>query len=77
MGHALLKVVLYLLVLGIGWYAETPVDPGARQREVDARWKDVRKPVQQECTLVRDHSGLFRPEPCHGQMFVFAGGEVN
>ena len=56
MGHALLKVVLYLLVLGIGWYAETPVDPGARQREVDARWKDVRKPVQQECTLVRDHS---------------------
>lgn len=57
--------------------SEPTTPPGSRQCKVDVRWKYVRKPMERQRGLVRDHTGSFRPEPCDDQILVLTRREVD
>jgi hypothetical protein len=58
-------------------HAEAPTMPRNRESDVHLRWESVGQVVQAKRGLMREHSGLFRPEPDDGQVFPLAGREVD
>lgn len=57
------------------WNPEPTMSPRVRQRQMYVRRERIRKPMESQRGLVRDHAGACRPEPDGDQIFVLTCGE--
>ena len=61
----------------VGGHSKAPSTPSLGQREMDLGRQHIREVVEREGCLVRNDSGLLRPEPSGDQVLVLARREMN
>ena len=56
---------------------ESTASPSLRQGQMHFRRERIRKVMKGQRSVVRNHAGLIRPQPCGDQILVLARGEVD